>query len=74
MFKKVVNDPPFRLGNLQAPNNSSVTLPGSINIQIEYIANISSERSLKLGEYWEISEKDLLKPCQKLENSFKTVV
>ena len=27
----------------------------------------------KFGEYWEISEKDLLKLCQKLENSVKTV-
>ena len=29
---------------------------------------------LKFGEYWEISEKNLLKFCQKLENSVKTVV
>ena len=27
--------------------------------------------NLKLGEYWEISEKDLLKCCQKLEKSSK---
>ena len=30
--------------------------------------------NLKFGEYWEISEKKLLKFCQKLENSVKTVV
>ena len=30
--------------------------------------------NLKFGEYWEISEKDVLKRCQKLENSAKTVV
>ena len=27
--------------------------------------------NLKFGEYWEISEKDLLKFCQKLEKSSK---
>ena len=37
----------------------------------EYITNISSEMNLKFGEYWEISEKDLLKFCQKLENLSK---
>ena len=36
--------------------------------------NISSEMNLKFGEYWEISEKDLLKLFQKLENSVKTLV
>ena len=30
--------------------------------------------NLKFGEYWEINEKDLLKLCQKLENSVKPVV
>ena len=30
--------------------------------------------NLKFGEYSEASEKDLLKICQKLENSVKTVV
>ena len=30
--------------------------------------------NLKLGKYWEIRKKDLLKLCQKLENSVKTVV
>ena len=30
--------------------------------------------NLTFGEYWEISEKDLLKLSQKLENSVKTVV
>ena len=30
--------------------------------------------NLIFGEYWEISEKDLLKLCPKLENSVKTVV
>ena len=30
--------------------------------------------NLKFGEYWEISEKEQLKFCQKLENSVKTVV
>ena len=30
--------------------------------------------NLKFGEYWEISEKDLLKLSQKLGNSVKTVV
>ena len=30
--------------------------------------------NLKFGEYWKISEKDLLKACQKLENSVKAVV
>ena len=30
--------------------------------------------NLKCGEYWEISKKDLLKLCQKLENSVKNVV
>ena len=30
--------------------------------------------TLKFGEYWEDSEKDLLKLCQKLENSVKTSV
>ena len=30
--------------------------------------------NLKRGEYWEISKKDLLKLCQKLENSVKNVV
>ena len=30
--------------------------------------------NLKFGEQWEISEKDLLKLCQKLENSVKTVL
>ena len=30
--------------------------------------------NLKFGEYWKISKKDLLKLCQKLENSVKTVV
>ena len=34
----------------------------------------SSEMNLKLGEYWEISEKEFLKFCQKLENSVKTVL
>ena len=29
--------------------------------------------NLKFGEYWEISEIDLLKLCQKLENLVKTV-
>ena len=45
-----------------------------IYIEIEYKTNISSEINLKFGEYWEISKKDLLKLCQKLENSVKTVV
>ena len=36
--------------------------------------NISSEMNLKFGEYWEISEKDLSKVFQKLENSVKTLV
>ena len=40
----------------------------------EYITNIQSEMNLEFGEYWEISENDLLKLCQKLENSVKTVV
>ena len=43
-------------------------------IQIEYITSISSEINSKFGQYWEISEKDLLKFCQKLENSVETVV
>ena len=30
--------------------------------------------NLKFGEHWEISEKDLLKICQKLEHSVKNVV
>ena len=30
--------------------------------------------NLKFGEYWEISENYLLKLCQKLGNSVKTVV
>ena len=30
--------------------------------------------NLKFGKYWEISEIDLLKLCQKLENLVKTVV
>ena len=30
--------------------------------------------NLRFGEYCEISEKDLLTFCQKLENSVKTVV
>ena len=30
--------------------------------------------NLRFGEYWEISEKELLKFCQKLENSVRTVV
>ena len=30
--------------------------------------------NLKFGECWEDSEKDLLKLCQKLENSVKTSV
>ena len=30
--------------------------------------------NLKFGEYWEISEKDLLKLCQKLQNSVKIAV
>ena len=30
--------------------------------------------NLKFGEQWGISEKDLLKLCQKLENSVKTAV
>ena len=30
--------------------------------------------NLKFGKYWEISEKDLLKLCQKLENTVKIVV
>ena len=30
--------------------------------------------NLKFGEYWEISENDLLKFCQKLENSVKTAM
>ena len=29
--------------------------------------------NFKFGEYWEISEKDLLKLLQKLDNSVKTV-
>ena len=29
---------------------------------------------LKFGEYWEISEKELPKFCQKLERGGKTVV
>ena len=29
--------------------------------------------NLKFGDYWKISDKDLLKFCQKLENSGKTV-
>ena len=29
--------------------------------------------NLRTGEYWKISEKDLLKVCQKLENSVKTM-
>ena len=36
---------------------------------MENITNISSETNLKYDEYWEISEKKLLKICQKLENS-----
>ena len=28
----------------------------------------------EFGEYWEICEKDLLKFCQKLENSVKTAM
>ena len=35
---------------------------------MENITNISSETNLKYDEYWEISEKKLLKICQKLEN------
>ena len=31
-----------------------------MHIQIEYITNISSEVNLRFGEYWKISEKDLL--------------
>ena len=30
--------------------------------------------NLKFGEYWEISEKNLLKLCQKLEHSVKNAV
>ena len=30
--------------------------------------------NLKFGEYWGISEKDLLKICKKLEHSVKTGV
>ena len=30
--------------------------------------------NLKFGEHWKISEKDLLKFCQKLESLVKTVV
>ena len=41
---------------------------------MEHITNISSEMNLKFGEYWEISEKDLLKLCQKLQNSVKIAV
>ena len=33
--------------------------------------NISSEMNLKFDEYWEISEKDFLKVCQKLEKFSK---
>ena len=29
--------------------------------------------NLKFGEYWEISEKEMLKFCQKLENWVKTI-
>ena len=43
-------------------------------MQIEYISKISSEMNLKFGEHWEISEKDLLQFCQKLESLVKTVV
>ena len=45
-----------------------------MHIKSEYITNISSQMNLKFGEYWEISEKDMLKLCQKLGNSVKTVV
>ena len=45
-----------------------------MQVQIEYIKNISSKMNLKFGENWEISGKDLLKFCQKLENSVKTTV
>ena len=45
-----------------------------IHIQTEYITKISSEMNLKFGKYWEISEKDLLKLCKKLENTVKIVV
>ena len=45
-----------------------------MQVEIEYVTNISSEMNLKLGEYWEIREKDLLKFCQKLEHSVKTLV
>ena len=45
-----------------------------MQVQVEYMTNISSEMNFKSGEYWEISEKDLLKFCQKLENSVKTVM
>ena len=38
------------------------------------MTNISSEMNLKFVECWEISEIDLLKLCQKLENLVKTVV
>ena len=38
------------------------------------MTNNSSETNLKFVEYWEISETDLLKLCQKLENLVKTVV
>ena len=34
----------------------------------EYTTNISGELNLKFDEYWEISEKYLLKLCQNLEN------
>ena len=34
-----------------------------MHIQIEYITSITSEMNLKFGEYWETSEKDLLKLC-----------
>ena len=35
---------------------------------------ISSEMNLKFDEYWEISEKDFLKVCQKLEKFSKSLV
>ena len=40
--------------------------------QIEYTTNDSSEINLKFGEYQKISEKDLIKLCQKLEYPVKT--
>ena len=42
-----------------------------MHIQIEYVTNISSEMNLKFGEYWEISEKDLLKFLSKIRKFSK---